>query len=98
VDYTVTPLTRITGWMPDADPFAPGVIADCSMMEPSVRGMKAASSAADTPLAALAAECRGAALVTRLDGTKRLLAGTRTRIYEAATTVWTDYKIGRAHV
>ena len=87
----MTPLTRITGWMPDADPFAPGVITACEMMEPSVRGMKAAASAADSPIAALSAECRGAALVTKLDGTKRLLAGTQTRIYEADSTAWVDY-------
>ncbi len=87
----MTPLTPITGWMPDADPFAPGVITECEMMEPSVRGMKAAAAAADTGVTALAGDCRGAALVTKLDGTKRLLAGTQTRIYQASSTAWLDY-------
>lgn len=87
----MTPLTKIIGWMPDADPFAPGVITDCEMMEPSVRGMKAAATAANTGVAGLAGECRGAALVTKLDGTQRLLAGTQTRLYEANSTAWVDY-------
>ncbi len=87
----MTPLTKLVGWMPDADPFAPGVIADCEMMEPSIRGMKAAASAASTGVAALASDCRGAALVTKLDGTQRLLAATQSRIYQANATAWVDY-------
>jgi hypothetical protein len=91
VDGAVTPLTKLTGWMPDVDPFAPGVIADCEMMEPSIRGMRAAASAANTGVAALPSDCRGAALVTKLNGAKRLLAGTQTRLYEANSTAWVDY-------
>ena len=78
------------GWAPDADPSTPGVVVDCFMMEPTARGMRGAPSAAATDLPALAAACRGAALVTKLDGTKRLIAGTQTKLYEAGSGAWTD--------
>lgn len=86
----VMPIQKFAGYAPDADPTTPGVIVDCAMMEPSVRGMKAAPSASGTGLPALAATCNGAALMTRLDGTKRLFAGTQTAIYEAGSSTWNN--------
>jgi len=87
----MTPSIKLAGWAPDLDPTTPGVITDCTMLEPSLRGMRSAPSTATAGVAALAAECRGSALVTKLNGTRRLLAGTQTRIYEANSTAWTDY-------
>ena len=78
------------GFAPDADPATPGVITSCEMLEPTARGMRGAPSAAGTDLPALDATCRGAALVTKLDGTKRLIAGTQTKLYEAGSGAWTD--------
>jgi len=78
------------GFAPDADPATPGVITSCEMMEPIARGMRGAPSAATTDLPALAAASRGAALVTKLDGSKRLIAGTQTKLYEASAGAWTD--------
>jgi len=78
------------GWAPDADATTPGILTDVEMFEPSQRGMKAAPAAVATDLPALASACLGAALVTKLDGTKRLFAGTETHLYEAGSAAWTD--------
>lgn len=78
------------GWAPDADATTPGILVDVEMMEPSQRGMKAAPSAVVTDLPALASACLGAALVTKLDGTKRLFAGTADKLFEAGSGAWTD--------
>ena len=83
------PVQKFIGYAPDADPATPGVLTECEMMEPALRGMKSAPAAVATNLPALLAECRGAALVTKLDGTKRLIAGTQTDLYEAGTATWT---------
>lgn len=75
---------------PDADPTMPGVIVDGNHLIPSERGMKAAPSAANTLLPALAAQCIGGATVIRLDSQVRTFAGTSSAIYEASSSAWTD--------
>jgi hypothetical protein len=78
-----------SGFFPDADDHSEGVITDCTMMLPSLRGYKGAPSVIlETP--ALAAACRGATYVVKLDGTTRLFAGTQTKLYEYASSVWGD--------
>jgi len=77
------------GFLPDADEHSEGVITDCEMMLPSMKGMKGAPSfiaATD----ALAAACRGAAYAVKLDNTTRLFAGSQTKLYELSGTTWTD--------
>ena len=83
-------IQKFLGYAPDLDPTTPGVVTDCDMLEPSIRGLRGAPSAVSTEYTALAGECRGSALVKKLDGTKRLLAGTQTRIYEASGGSWVD--------
>lgn len=83
------PVQKFIGYAPDADPATPGVLTECEMMEPALRGMKSAPSAAATNLPALVAECRGASAITKLDGTRRLFAGTQTDLYEAGSATWT---------
>lgn len=78
------------GFAPDADPTTPGVVTDCEMLEPSVRGMRGAPSLSDTGLPALAAAAQNAVMVKKLDGTRRLLAATQTKLYEAGSASWTD--------
>lgn len=90
----MTPSIKVVGWAPDVDPVTPGVITDCSMLEPSLRGMRSAPSAVSVGASALAAECRGAVLVQKLDGSRRLFAGTQTKLYELAGTSWTDRSVG----
>lgn len=86
----MTPSIKLVGWAPDVDPVTPGVITDCTMLEPTLRGMRSAPSVEPANIDALAAACVGAALVTKLDGSRRLIAGTQTKLYEASGTSWTD--------
>lgn len=83
-------IVRLLGFTPDADPSIVGVITNCSGVVPSLKGMKGAPSPAATPLATLAATCQGAAVLTKLDASTRFFAGTGTKLYEAASSTWTD--------
>jgi hypothetical protein len=78
------------GFAPDTDPAAPGIITELSNVIPSLRGMKGGPTGGSTGYAALAAECRGAAVLTKLDGTSRFIAGTATKLYEGASAAWTE--------
>ncbi|MGE5452428.1 MAG: hypothetical protein ACM3VZ_11380 [Acidobacteriota bacterium] len=84
-------MTQLVGFAPDADPTTAGVVTDCTNMIPAVVGMESAPSAA-TPsgVPALAAACQGAAVVSKLDDTRRVFAGTATKMYELVAGVWTD--------
>lgn len=85
----------VTGFSPDADPTTPGVVVDCLAMLPTLRGMAGAPSAViPTGVPALAAECRGAAVVSSTTGARRVLAGTQTKLYELVGTSWTDVSAG----
>lgn len=78
------------GFAPDMDPTTPGVILDCSLLVPSIRGMKAAASPVTAGMPALSAPVLGAATVVKLDNSARLFAGTATKLYEEGAGVWTD--------
>lgn len=80
----------IVGYAPDMDPTTPGVWTTCTAMIPTLRGMKGAPSPADADVTALPDPCKGAAVLTELDGTTHLYAGTDNALYEAASGVWTD--------
>lgn len=83
-------IVKLMGLAPDADQTIPGVLTNCSGVVPSLKGMKGAPGLADTGMASLAATCQGAALLTKLDGTTRLLAGAKIKIYEGGSSTWTD--------
>lgn len=77
--------------MPDAEPTTAGVMTDCDNLIPSERGMKGAPSPIPpVSVGALAAECRGAVAIMQLAGTRRVFAGTQTKMYELTGTTWTD--------
>jgi len=82
----------VLGFLPDADPQTPGVLVDCSNFIPSERGMVGGPtpSTAVVGLAALAAECRGAAVLVDTTGARRNFAATQTKIYELVSAAWTD--------
>lgn len=84
-------MEKLLGFLPDADPTTPGVITACTNFIPYVNGMKGAPAAV-TPsgVPALGAACIGAAVVTKLDDSRRIFAGTTTAIYELVAGVWTD--------
>lgn len=91
-------MTPILGFMPDAEQTAPGILSDCENLVPAINGMSGGPSPvtpANTP--ALPDVCRNAAVITKLDNTRRLIATTQTNIYELASGVWTDVGRGTAY-
>jgi hypothetical protein len=84
-------MVPLLGFAPDADQTTPGILSDCENLIPSQLGMEAGPSAitpAGVPV--LAAACTGSAVVYKLDNTRRLFAGTPTKLYELVSSVWTD--------
>lgn len=84
-------MDKLLGFAPDADPTTPGVITSCTNMVPGQTGMMGAPTGqTPTDAPALAAECRGAAVVAKLDATRRIIAGTQTKLYELSGGSWAD--------
>lgn len=83
-------MDKLLGFTPDADPTTPGVVTSCTNFIPYEQGMKGAPTAT-TPASvpALAAACNGAAVVTKLDDTRRVFAGSTTALYELSAGSWT---------
>lgn len=88
-------MDKLIGFAPDADPTTPGVLTSVTNLIPWEQGMKGAPTGV-TPsgVPALAAECRGAAVVTKLDDTRRVFAGTTTKLYELTGGAWSDVSTG----
>lgn len=83
-------LAQLQGFAPDMPPTNPGVLTNCVGKMPTTKGMKAAFGPTNTGLPALAAAATGAAVLTKLDGTKRFFAGTTSNLYEAnGVASWT---------
>lgn len=80
----------ILQYAPDADPTTPLVLTACQNLVPFEAGYAGAPAPTPVAAAALAAECRGAVVATKLDGTRRVFAGTQTKLYELTGTMWTD--------
>lgn len=84
-------MDKILGFLPDADPTLAGVLTDCTNLIPYEKGMQGAPSATvPTGVPVLAAACIGASLITKLDDTRRLFAGTTTKLYELSGGTWVD--------
>ena len=83
-------MTPIVGYAPDADPNSPGILTDCANLIPFEAGFKGAPAPVATATNALASACVGAAVATKLDGTRRIFAGTATDLYELASGTWTS--------
>lgn len=84
-------MVPIIGFAPDADQTVPGLLSDCENLIPALIGMEGAPTAvvpAGVPV--LAAESKGAAVVSKLDNTRRLFAGTTTKLYELTGGAWLD--------
>jgi hypothetical protein len=81
----------LLGFTPDADATTPGVITDCVNFIPYKNGMEAAPSAIEANgVSALADECIGTAVLSKLDDTKRIFAGTADKLYELVLGSWDD--------
>lgn len=84
-------MDKLLGFSPDLDPTTPGVITACVNFIPYEAGMAGAPSAStSTSTPALAAACVGGVVITKLDDTRRIIAGTATKLYELSGGVWTD--------
>lgn len=84
-------MTPLLGFCPDCDPSTAGVITDCTNLIPGEKAMQGGPSpVAPLGVPALAFECRGAAVLTNLGGTRRVLAGAQTKLYELSGSTWTD--------
>lgn len=81
---------KLLGYRPDANPTIPGILTNCSALIPSLKGMEGAPSPSSTGMDALAAACRGSAVLRKLDDTSRWFAGSATKLYEQSSTSWTD--------
>lgn len=81
---------QIAAFAPDLDPTTTGIMTALSNMAPTMRGYAGAPSAQSVGLPALASAASGAAVCTKLDSTKRILAGTATNLYEVALSAWID--------
>lgn len=81
----------ITGFAPDVEAPTPGVITDCEQFIPYLNGMEAAPSQltpAGVPVLPFA--CNGAVVAVKLDSTRRVIAGTATKLYELGGGAWVD--------
>jgi len=87
-------MTPFLGFAPDADPYTEGVITACSNMLPAIDGFRSAPSPQSIGVTALAAAALGAAQVIKLDGSRRLFAGTASALYEWNGSSWTDRSAG----
>lgn len=83
-----SPFIALKGFAPDLDPTDSGILTDCFMTLPSIRGMRAAPTPKSPGLPALSDTATGAATVVLLNGTSRAFAGMATAIYEAVGTHW----------
>lgn len=79
----------LAGFAPDLDPAADGVVTDCDNIIPSTQGLTAGNSPVDVGLGAIEI-VTGAVVAELLDGTRRLIAGTASKLYEASAGTWTD--------
>lgn len=87
-------MTPIVGFAPDSDLTSPGIFTDCTNVIPYEAGFKGAPTPVAAAVAALASDCRGAVVATQLDGTRRVFAGTQTKLYELVAGSWIDRSAG----
>jgi len=80
-------------FLPDAPQTTPTILVEVEAV-PTVRGYAGPPSLVSAGYANIGAECTGAALLFKLDGSTRLIAGTTTRLYEGGGGSWTDVSRG----
>ncbi len=84
-------MTPLLGFTPDMEAPTAGALVDCDQFIPYLSGMEAAPTPV-TPLdvPALATACRGAVVTEKIDGSRRIIAGTATKLYELTAGAWAD--------
>lgn len=97
-------MQRIIGFAPDLAIDTPGIIISVdgplgpTGFLPTLNGIGAIPRPTLSGMDALSAACRGAAVVRRIDDSRRLIAGTQTKLYEASGTIWSDVSRGGNYV
>lgn len=81
---------ELTGFAPDLDPATPGVVMDCDAIVPTTFGLASANSAVDAGYPTLGTTPTAAYVAELLDGSKRTLVSSATKIYEAVGGAWVD--------
>mgnify|MGYP003449266315 FL=1 len=89
-------MNPILGFAPDAPTTTPGILLDCVQFIPYDSGMRAAPSPRSVA-EALDETCRGAFTGTKISGTRRVFAGTATKLYELSGTTWSDVSRGAGY-
>jgi hypothetical protein len=89
-------MDKLLGFAPDVEPSTPGIFTDCTNIIPYEAGfLGAPTGVAPAGVGVLATgDCRGAGVMQKLDDTRRLIAGTQTKLYELTGTTWTDRSAG----
>jgi hypothetical protein len=90
-------MIQFTGFAPDLDPTAPGVITDCTNLVPTLRGYVGAPSGVNVGMDALAAAALTGAVMTQLDGANRTFVGCATKLYEKSSATWADVSRATAY-
>lgn len=80
----------LAGFAPDLDPTTLGVITECANLVPTLKGMAGAQSPLDAGADALSADCRGAAVLSLLNNSRRVFSGTQAGLYELIGTSFMD--------
>lgn len=83
-------MTPFAGFAPDADPTTPGIFTDCQNMIPTDAGFASALAPIPVGLPVLPGTSRGAAVVSRLDGSRRVIAGTQSALLELVAGDWVN--------
>jgi|WetSurSiteA1Bulk_404760.scaffolds.fasta_scaffold25435_1 hypothetical protein len=83
-------MDALVEFAPNAPPDTPGVLLEVSDLIPTARGYKARPSAQSAGYAALSEAANSLAVVTKLDGSRRVFAGTAAALYEASGGSWVD--------
>ena len=86
---------KLKGFAPDAESNEDGIIVEGACFMPTIRGVEPIPTGAPTNLATLSGTCKGAASLTKLDGTRRFFVAIQTsdttgELKEPAVTTWTD--------
>jgi hypothetical protein len=84
-------MTPLLGFSPDLPASTPGVLVNCVNFIPYESGMKSAPSPIALDAAAvLPSPVQGCAVLEKLNGQRRLFAGTQTKLYELSGVAFND--------
>lgn len=91
----------VKGFAPDSDPTEPGILTDCDLLIPSLRGMQALPQDVDAGISAAPSAIASIQSFRLMDGTTRVIAGSEgsasaavSKLYELSSINWSDQSGG----